>query len=118
MVDALPRYGHRENSETVAEDAVPREITEETELTGNTGTSQAILVDPTEDTETTDVSEQTVAEQTEETDTINITEVATGIPEPTLEATSTENEESTTIPPGSPQRENPRSRTRAETTLK
>ena len=43
------------------EDTVPMEITEETGLTGNTGTSQAILVDPTEDTET-DVSEQTVAE--------------------------------------------------------
>ena len=106
MVDALPRYGHRENSETVAEDAVPREITEETELTGNTGTSQAILVDPTEDTET-DVSEQTVAEQVEVTHTIDITELVTGIPEPTLEATSKENEESMTTPPGSPQRESP-----------
>ena len=107
MVDALPSYEHRENSETAAEDAVPREITEETELTGNTGISQAILVDPTEDTETTDVSEQTVAEQIEVTHTIDITEVATGIPKPTLEATSRENEESTTTPPGSPQRKNP-----------
>ena len=105
--DALPRYEHRENPETAAEDAVPREITEETELTGNTGISQAILVDPTEDTETTDVSEQTVTEQVEVTHTIDITEVATGIPEPTLEATSRENEESTTTPPGSPQRRKP-----------
>ena len=45
------------------EDAVPREITEETELTGNTGISQAVLVDPTEDTGTTDVSKQAVAEE-------------------------------------------------------
>ena len=29
--DTLPRYEHRENSEIAAEDAVPREITEETE---------------------------------------------------------------------------------------
>ena len=106
-VDALPRYEHRENPKTAAEDAVPREITEETELTGNTGIPQAILVDPTEDTETTDVSEQTVAEQVEVTHTIDITEVATGIPKPTLEATSKESEESTTTPPGSPQRKNP-----------
>ena len=41
------------------------------------------------------------------THTIDITELVTGIPEPTLEATSKENEESTTTPPGSPQRENP-----------
>ena len=102
-----PRYEHRENPEIAAEDAVPKETTEETELTGNTGISQAILVDPTEDTETTDVSEQTVAEQVEVTHTIDITELVTGIPEPTLEATSKENEESTTTPPGSPQRENP-----------
>ena len=106
VVDALPRYGHRENSETAAEDAVPREITEETELTGNTGISQASLVDPTGDTET-DVSEQTVAEQVEVTHTIYITELITGIPEPTLEATSRENKGSTTTPPGSPQREFP-----------
>ena len=105
--DALPRYEHRENSETAAEDAVPREITEETELTGNTGISQAALVDPTEDTEITDVSEQAMAEHTEGTDTIDVTEIATGIPEPTLEVTSRENEESTTTPPGSPQRKNP-----------
>ena len=104
--DTLPRYEHRENSETAAEDAVPREITEETELTENTGISQATLVDPTEDTET-DVSEQTVAEQVEVTHTIDITELVTGIPEPTLEATYKENEESTTTSPGSPQRENP-----------
>ena len=104
--DTLPRYEHRENPETAAEDAVPREIAEETELTGNTGISQATLVDPTEGTET-DVSEQTVAEQVEVTHTIDITELVTGIPKPTLEATSKENEESTTTPPGSPQRENP-----------
>ena len=104
VVDALPRYEHRENSETAVEDAVPREITEETELTGNTGISQAILVDPTEDT---DVPEQTVAEQVEVTHTIDITEVATGIPEPTLETTPKENEKSTTTPPGSPQRKKP-----------
>ena len=101
-----PRYVHRENAETAAEDAVLREITEETELTKNTGISQATLVDPTEDTET-DVSEQTVAEQVEVTHTIDITELVTGIPEPTLEATSKKNEESTTTSPGSPQRENP-----------
>ena len=105
--DTLPRYEHRENPEIVAEDAVPREITEETELTGNTGISQAILVDPTEDTETTDVSEQTAAEQVEVTHTIDITELVTGISEPTLEATSRESKGSTTTPPGSPQRENP-----------
>ena len=99
-----PRYEHRESSEIVAEDAVPRETTEETGLTGNTGISQAILVDPTEDTETTDVSEQTVAEQVEVTHTIDNTELVTGIPEPTLEATS---KESMTTPPGSPQREKP-----------
>ena len=104
--DTLPRYEHRESSETAAEDAVPREIMEETELTRNTGISQATLVDPTEDTET-DMSEQTVAEQVEVTHTIDITELVTGIPEPILEATSKENEESTTTPPGSPQRENP-----------
>ena len=104
--DTLPRYKHRENPELAAEDAVPKEITEETELTGNTGISQAILVDPTEDTET-DVSEQTVAEQVEVTHTIDITELVTGIPEPTLEATSKESEENMTTPPGSPQRKNP-----------
>ena len=101
--DTLPRYEHRENPETAAEDAVPREITEET---GNTGISQTSLVDPTEDTET-DVSEQTVAEQVEVTHTIDITELVTGIPEPTLEATSRESKGSTTTPPGSPQREFP-----------
>ena len=104
--DTLPRYEHRESPEIAAEDAVPREITEETGLTENTGISQAILVDPTEDTET-DVSEQTVAEQVEVTHTIDIAELVTGIPKPTLEATSKENEESTTTPPGSPQRKNP-----------
>ena len=95
-----PRYEHRESPEIVAEDAVPREITEETGLTENTGISQATLVDPTEDTET-DVSERTVTEQVEVTHTIDIAELVTGIPEPTL------NEESTTTPPGSPQRKNP-----------
>ena len=113
----LPRYEHRESPEIAAEDAVPREITEGTGLTENTGISQAILVDPTEDTET-DVSEQTVAEQVEVTHTIDIAELVTGIPEPTLEATSKENEESTTTPPGSPHKKNPRSKTRAEITLK
>ena len=51
-------------------------------------------------------SEQTVAEQVEVTHTIDIGELVTGIPEPTLEATSKENEESMTTPPGSPQRKN------------
>ena len=95
-----PRYEHRETSETVAEDAVPREITEETELTENTGISQATLVDPTKDTET-DVSEQIVAEQVVVTHTIDISELVTGTP------FLRENEESTTTSPGSPQRENP-----------
>ena len=108
-----PRYEHRETSKIVTEDAVPRETLKEIKPTENTGISQAILtdpailVDPTEDTETTDVSEQTVAEQVEVTHTIDITELDTGIPEPTLEATSKGNEESMTTPPGSPQRENP-----------
>ena len=43
----------------------------------------------------------------EVTDTIDITEVVADIPEPTLEVTSRENVESTTTPPGSPQRKNP-----------
>ena len=102
-----PRYKHKESSKIAIEDTVPMEITEETGLTGNTGTSQAILVDPTEDTET-DVSEQTVAEQVEVTHTIDITELVTGIPEPALEATSRESKGSTTTPPGSPQRESPK----------
>ena len=80
----------------------PREITKEAEPTENTGISQAILADPTGDTE---VSEGTVAAKMEMTDTIDVTEV--GIPEPTLEATSKESEESTTTPPGSPQRKKP-----------
>ena len=105
--DADPRYQHRENADTATEDTVPRETSKEIKPTENTGISQAILVDPTEDTETTDVSEQTVAEQVEVTHTIDITELVTGIPEPTLEAASKGNEESTTTPPGSPQRENP-----------
>ena len=102
--DTLPRYEPRENPEIAAEDTVPREIMEETKLTGSTGISQTILVDPTEDTER-DLSEGTVAEEIEMTDTIDVTEV--GIPEPTLEATSKESEESTTTPPGSPQRKKP-----------
>ena len=105
--DADPRYEHREKSDTATEDAVPREITKETEPTGNTGISQAVLVDPTEDTGTTDVSKQAVAEEIKVTDTIDVTEVDTGIPEPTLEVTPRKNEESTTTPPGSPQRKNP-----------
>ena len=104
MEDTLPRYEPRENPEIATEDAVPREITEETRLTGSTGISQAIRVDPTEDTET-DLSNQIIAEQVEVTHTIDITEV--GIPEPTLEDTSKESEVSTTTPPGSPQRKKP-----------
>ena len=105
--DADPRYEHRESSETAVEDAVPREIMEETEPTENTGISQAVLVDPAEDTETTELSEQAVAEEIEVTDTIEVTEVAVDISEPTLEVTPKEKEESTTTPPGSPQKENP-----------
>ena len=112
--DADPRYKHRESSEAATEDAVPREITEETEPTENTGISQAILVDPTEDTETTEVSEQAVAEEIEVTDTINVTEVIAGIPKPT----SKENEESTTTPPASPQRENPEVQNNSEDNTK
>ena len=96
-----PRYEHRESSEILAEDTVPREITVETELTGNTGIPLASPVDPTEDTKI-DVSDQIVAEQVEVTHTIDIAELVTGIPEPTL------NEESMTTPPGSPQRKNPK----------
>ena len=106
--DADPRYEHRESSETAAEDTVPREITEETAPTENTGIPQAILVDPTEDTETTEVSEQAVTEEIEVTDRIEVTEVAVDIPEPTLEVTPKEKEESMTTPPGSPQKENPK----------
>ena len=61
-----PRYEHRESSEVLAKDTVPREITVETELTGNTGISLASPVDPTEDTKI-DVSDQIVAEQVEVT---------------------------------------------------
>ena len=85
----------------------------EAEPTGNTGISQAIRVGPTEDTE---VSEQTVAEEIEMTDTIDVTEVITGIPEPTLEITSREKEESTITPPGSPQKENSKIRNSSEDT--
>ena len=101
-----PRYEHRESSEILAEDTVPREITVETELTGNTGISLASPVDPTEDTEI-DLSDQIVAEQVEVTHTIDITELVTGIPEPTLETTSRESKKSMTTPPGSPQRKIP-----------
>ena len=102
-----PRYEHRESSEILAEDIVPREITVETELTGNTGISLASSVDPTEDTEI-NVSDQIVAEQVEVTHTIDITELITGIPEPTLETTSRESKKSMTTPPGSPQRKTPK----------
>ena len=98
------RYEQRENPKTAAEDTVPKNTTKEAEPTGNTGTPQATLADPTEDTE---VSEGTVAEEIEMTDIIDVTEVITGIPEPTLEVTSRKNEESTTTPPGSPQRKKP-----------
>ena len=84
----------------MAQDAVPREIMEETEFTENTGISQATLIDPTKDTET-DVSEQIVAEQVVVTHTIDISELVTGTP------FLRENEESTTTSPGSPQRKNP-----------
>ena len=85
----------------------------EAEPTGNTGISQAILIDPTEDTE---VSEEAVAEEIEMTDTIDVTEVITGIPEPTLEITSKEKEESTITLPGSPQKENPEVQNNSEDT--
>ena len=101
-----PRYEHRESSEILAEDTVPREITVETEPTGNTGISLASPVDPTEDTEI-DVSDQIVAEQVEVTHTIDITELVTDIPEPTLETSSRESKKSTITPPGSLQRKIP-----------
>ena len=104
--DTLPRYEHRENPEIAAEDAVPREITVETELTGNTGISLASPVDPMEDTKI-DLSDQIVAEQVEVTHTIDITELVTGIPDPTLETTTRESRKSTTTSPGSPQRKIP-----------
>ena len=110
--DTDPRYEHRENSDAAMENAVPREITKEAEPTGNTGISQAILVDPMEDT----CSEQAVAKETEMTDTIDITEVITGTPEPTLRTTPREKEESTTTPPGSPQKENPEVQNNSEDT--
>ena len=113
LKDADPRYEHKENSDTAMKDAVPREITKEAEPTGNTGISQAILVDPTEDTE---VSEQAVTEEIEMTDTIDVTEVIAGIPEPTLETTSMEKEESMTTPPVSPQKENPEVQNNSEDT--
>ena len=50
------------------------------------------------------------------TDTIDVTEVITGIPEPTLETTSREKEESTITPPGSPQKENPEVQNNSEDT--
>ena len=50
------------------------------------------------------------------TDTIEITEVAVDIPEPTLEVQPKEKEESTTAPPGSPQKENPEVQNNSEDT--
>ena len=50
------------------------------------------------------------------TDTVDVTEVITGIPQPTLETTPREKEESTTTPPGSPQKENPEVQTNSEDT--
>ena len=111
--DADPRYEHREKSEAAMEDAVPREITKEAE---NTGIAQAILVDPDRDTETTEVSEQAVSEEIEITDTIDVTEVIAGIPEPAFEITSKEKEEITTTPPGSLQKENPELQNNSEDT--
>ena len=73
-------------------------------------------MDPAGDTGITEVSEQAVAEEIEMTDTIDVTEVITGIPEPTLEITSREKEESTITPPGSPQKENPKVQNNSEDT--
>ena len=101
--DADPRYEHRESSEAATENAVPREITEETEPTENTGISQAVLVDPTEDTKTTKGSGQAFADEIKMIDTIEVTEVAVDTPEPILEVTSEENEESMTTSSGPPQ---------------
>ena len=78
---AAPRYEHRESSEIATENAVPREMTEETELTGSTGISQAILVDPARDNEATELSEQAVAEEIELADTIEVTEIDIDIPQ-------------------------------------
>ena len=130
-----PRYEHRERSETameatipgenpeISEDAEHRETTKEAEPTENTGFSQAVMIDPAEDTETTEVSEHVAPKEievTETADTIEITEVATDanctvVPEEIEAAAPRENEEqsencstSTTTPPGSPQRENPK----------
>ena len=108
-----PRYEHRERSNTMTEDAVPREITEKAEPTENTGISQAILVDPTEDTK---VSEQAATKEIERTDTIDVTEVITGIPEPTTDVTSKKKEENMTTPPGSLQKENPEVQNNSEDT--
>ena len=107
-----PRYEPREKSE-ILKDSVPREITKGTEPTGNTGISQAICVSPTEDTK---VSEQAVAKEIEMTDTIDVTEVITGMPEPILEITSREKEESMTTPSGLPQKENPEVQNNSEDT--
>ena len=108
---ADPRYEHRDSSKIATKDAVPREITKDVELTENTSIPQAILVDLTEDTE---VSEQAVAEGIEITDTIDVTEVITGIPEPALEVTSKEKEESTSS--RSLQKENPEIQNNGEDT--
>ena len=66
------------------------------------------------------MSEQAVAEEIEVTDTIEVTEVAADIPEPILEVTPREKEESkncptfTTTPPGLPQKENPKVQNNSE----
>ena len=62
------------------------------------------------------MSEQAVAEEIEMTDIIDVTEVITGIPEPTLEITSREKEESTITLLGSPQKENPEVQNNSEDT--
>ena len=56
-------------------------MTEETELTGNTGISQAVLVDPAGDNAATELSEQAVAEEIEFADTIEVTEIDIDIPQ-------------------------------------
>ena len=85
-----PRYEHRETSKIATKDAVPRESPE-------IAAEDAV---PRESPEI--VAEDAVPrETTEETGLTENTELVTGIPEPTLK------EESTTTPPGSPQRKNP-----------
>ena len=60
------------------------------------------------------MSEEAVAEEIEMTNTIDVTEVITGMPEPTLEVTSEEKEESTS--PGSPQKGKPEVQNNSEDT--